>query len=240
MMCGSASVHVCVDAGYKEGEPLGHVRRRWPAHHLGAVLLASFANSPMAEKRLTGRRSTFPPVRPRGHLELRVIDAQPGGDGWIVPLAVTAALFDDREATETACRAVRRAHARSAERPNNSLYEVAARDGLTDPELRRAAVICVTTALDALPRLGAKNLVTDAATEFSWSAPCRGPLPRRRHAGHAGRHRPRPAQREERPMNRSTDATSTTAVGEVPTDAKTRRERGAPHARHGSANAPPC
>lgn len=114
MMCGSVSVHVCVDAGYKEGEPLGHVRRRWPAHHLGAVLLASFANSPMAEKRLTGRRSTFPPVRPRGHLELRVIDAQPGGDGWIVPLAVTAALFDDREATETACRAVRRAHARSA------------------------------------------------------------------------------------------------------------------------------
>ena len=27
----------------------------------------------------------FPPVRPRGHLEVRVIDAQPG-DGWIVPL----------------------------------------------------------------------------------------------------------------------------------------------------------
>ena len=26
----------------------------------------------------------FPPVRPRGHLELRMIDAQPG-DGWIVP-----------------------------------------------------------------------------------------------------------------------------------------------------------
>ena len=27
----------------------------------------------------------FPPVRPQGHLELRVIDAQPGDDGWIVP-----------------------------------------------------------------------------------------------------------------------------------------------------------
>ena len=33
----------------------------------------------------------FPPVRPRGHLELRVIDAQPG-DGWIVPTAVVSAL----------------------------------------------------------------------------------------------------------------------------------------------------
>ena len=31
----------------------------------------------------------FPPVRPRGHLELRVIDAQPG-DGWIVPTAVVS------------------------------------------------------------------------------------------------------------------------------------------------------
>lgn len=49
----------------------------------------------------------FPPVRPRGHLELRMIDAQPGDDGWIVPLAVTAALFDDPEATETAYRAVK-------------------------------------------------------------------------------------------------------------------------------------
>ncbi len=49
----------------------------------------------------------FPPVRPRGHLELRMIDAQPGDDGWIVPLAVTAALFDDPEAAERAYRAVK-------------------------------------------------------------------------------------------------------------------------------------
>ncbi|KOG85757.1 glutamate--cysteine ligase, partial [Streptomyces varsoviensis] len=49
----------------------------------------------------------FPPVRPRGHLELRMIDAQPGDDGWLVPLAVTAALFDDPVAAETAYRAVK-------------------------------------------------------------------------------------------------------------------------------------
>ena len=36
----------------------------------------------------------FPPVRPRGHMELRMIDAQPG-DGWIVPAAVVTALADD-------------------------------------------------------------------------------------------------------------------------------------------------
>ena len=34
-----------------------------------------------------------------------MIDAQPGDDGWIVPLAVAAALFDDPEAAETAYRA---------------------------------------------------------------------------------------------------------------------------------------
>ena len=34
----------------------------------------------------------FPPVRPRGHFELRMIDAQPG-DGWVVPLAVASALL---------------------------------------------------------------------------------------------------------------------------------------------------
>src|SRR5690348_13539795 len=58
MMCSSASVQVCVDAGCEEPGPLGHVRRWWLAHHLGAVLLASFENSPMAENKSTGGRST--------------------------------------------------------------------------------------------------------------------------------------------------------------------------------------
>ncbi len=35
------------------------------------------------------------------------MDAQPGEDGWTVPLAVTAALFDDPEAAETAYRTVK-------------------------------------------------------------------------------------------------------------------------------------
>ena len=46
----------------------------------------------------------FPPVRPRGHLELRMIDAQPG-DGWIVPVAVVAALTDDPVAADAAMAA---------------------------------------------------------------------------------------------------------------------------------------
>ncbi len=256
MMCASASVQVCVDAGYEEPGPLGHVRRWWLAHQLGAVLLAAFANSPLAGGRPTGWRSTrqlrwtqigtgraggppldtdprgtwtrhvldapvmcvrrdggpwdvpegltfrewirtraprpptredldyhlttlFPPVRPRGHLELRMIDAQPGDDGWIVPLAVTAALFDDPEATETAYRAVKPLSERTLglAAPHNPLYRDAARDALTDPELREAAVTCFTAALAALPRLGATAEVTDAVAAFLERHVLRGRCP---------------------------------------------------------------
>ncbi|MFD5304362.1 ergothioneine biosynthesis glutamate--cysteine ligase EgtA [Streptomyces rochei] len=256
MMCTSASVQVCLDAGHEEPGPLGHVRRWWLAHHLGAVLLAAFANSPLAGDRPTGWRSTrqlrwtqigtgraggppldsdpraawtrhvldspvmcvrreagpwevpedltfrewtrgrtprpptredldyhlttlFPPVRPRGHLELRMIDAQPGEDGWIVPLAVTAALFDDPEATETAYRAVKPLAERTLglPAPHNPLYQDAARLALTDPELREAATTCFTAALAALPRIGAAPAITEAVAGYLERYVLRGRCP---------------------------------------------------------------
>ncbi|MEU7057280.1 ergothioneine biosynthesis glutamate--cysteine ligase EgtA [Streptomyces sp. NPDC046197] len=245
MMCASASVQVCLDAGHEEPGPLGHGRRWWLAHQLGAVLVAAFANSPLVGRRPTGWLSTrqlvwmeigpgragapplngdpraawarhaldapvmcvrhedgpwdvprgltfrhwirsglprpptrddlayhlttlFPPVRPRGHLELRMIDAQPGDDGWIVPLAVTAALFDDPEAAEAAYRAVKPLAERALPlpAPHNPLWLEAARSGLADPELYDAAVTCFGAALEALPRLGATTEVTDAVAVF--------------------------------------------------------------------------
>lgn len=245
MMCASASVQVCLDAGHEEPGPLGLGRRWRLAHQLGAVLVAAFANSPLAGSEPTGWLSTrqllwtqigagragapppdtdpreawarhvldapvmcvrrdggpwdvpegltfrewtrsrvprpptredldyhittlFPPVRPRGHLELRMIDAQPGEDGWIVPLAVTTALFDDPEAAETAYRAVKPLSERalSLPAPHNPLWIDAARHGLGDPELHEAAVACFATALEALPRLGATTEVTDAVTAY--------------------------------------------------------------------------
>ena len=190
MMCGTASVQVCLDAGDDSDGPFGY-RWRWRLlHALGPVLVAAFANSPLRGGRPTGwassrqqvwarmdpgrtrpprldgdpraawaayaldaelmcvrdvhspdwsvprgltlrdwvrptgngraerrlRRPTvddlnyhlstlFPPVRPRGHFELRMIDAQPG-DGWIVPLAVCWALLSDAKAAEAALAAV--------------------------------------------------------------------------------------------------------------------------------------
>jgi glutamate--cysteine ligase len=197
MMCSTASVQVCVDAGQEQRGP-GGFRWRWHLlHALGPVLVATFANSPLRGGRPSGWKSTrqavwfrldpgrtrppanaepgwpgngtgdvddgdprdawvryvldaavmcvrrpgsprwtapsgltfrdwvrgaagprptaddltyhmstlFPPVRPRGHLELRVIDAQPG-DGWIVPTAVVSALLDDPAAAQAAMAAV--------------------------------------------------------------------------------------------------------------------------------------
>src|SRR5262249_9095537 len=68
--------------------------------------------------------SLSPPVRPRGFLELRMIDAQPGEDGWIVPLAVATALFDDPQAAETAYRTVKplAERALSLPAPHNPLW----------------------------------------------------------------------------------------------------------------------
>ncbi|MFD5568479.1 ergothioneine biosynthesis glutamate--cysteine ligase EgtA [Streptomyces cadmiisoli] len=256
MMCTSASVQVCLDAGYEVPGPLGHVRRWWLAHQLGAVLVAAFANSPLAGDEPTGWLSTrqlrwtqigpgragapvldvdprgawarhvldspvmcvrrdggpwdvpegltfrewtrsgsprpptqddldyhlttlFPPVRPRGHLELRMIDAQPGDDGWIVPLAVTTALFDDPEATETAYRAVKPLAERSLAlpAPHNPLWLDAARYGLADPELHEAAVVCFAAALDALPRLGATTEVINAVAAHQDRYVIRGRCP---------------------------------------------------------------
>lgn len=121
----------------------------------------------------------FPPIRPRGHLELRMIDAQPGEDGWIVPLAVTTALFDDQEASETVYRTVKSLAetAGSLPAPGNLLWRNAARYGLADPELRTAATACFATALEALPRIGATTAVQEAVAAFNDRYVLRGRCP---------------------------------------------------------------
>ena len=91
MMCTSASVQVCLDAGHEEPGPLGHGRRWRLAHQLGPVLVAAFANSPLGRAgppaggppgRRCGRRSTpgrarAPPLDgdPRAAWARHVLDA---------------------------------------------------------------------------------------------------------------------------------------------------------------------
>ena len=243
MMCGTASVQVCLDAGDDSGGQSDY-RSRWQLlHTIGPVLVAAFANSPLRAGRPTGWRSArqqvwanldpgrtrapgadgdpraawaayamdaavmcvrdpdsadwtappgltfrdwvrdggsgplraptaddldyhlstlFPPVRPHGHLELRMIDAQPG-DGWIVPAAVVTALVEDPVAADTAMCAAEPLWAARDGDP----WLRAARFGPADPELSRASRTCFEAARAALERAGTPAVIRQAVADFT-------------------------------------------------------------------------
>jgi glutamate--cysteine ligase len=71
----------------------------------------------------------FPPVRPRGYVEVRYLDAQPTAT-WHHPLLVLAALMSSRRVTERACELTEHCA---------GLWLTAARRGLEDRTLRTAA-----------------------------------------------------------------------------------------------------
>jgi ergothioneine biosynthesis glutamate--cysteine ligase EgtA len=247
MMCGTASVQVCVDAG-DEGEGQSGYRSRWQLlHTIGPVLVSAFANSPLRDGRPTGWRSArqqvwahldpgrtrapetdavraaevdprdawakyaldaevmcvrdpdssdwtapegltfrhwlrgptelrqpttddldyhlstlFPPVRPRGHLELRMIDAQ-SGDGWVVPAAVVSALAGDVAAGDVARDAAERVWAE----PDGDPWLRAARCGPADPGLSQAGKRCFEAAMTALSRAGTPETIVRAVEDFT-------------------------------------------------------------------------
>jgi glutamate--cysteine ligase len=112
----------------------------------------SFADWITGEVPLGGRRPTaedldyhlttlFPPVRLRGFLEIRYLDAAPE-PWWPALAAVTATLMDDPRAADLAAE---------ASAPVAGAWDTAARLGLADPALRRAATGCLAAALTAVP-----------------------------------------------------------------------------------------
>jgi glutamate--cysteine ligase len=114
----------------------------------------------------------FPPVRPQGHLELRMIDAQPG-DGWIVPLAVASALLGDERAGDAALAAVERLWAGLGPagewppgQPGGNPWPRAARLGPADPAIAEASRECFAAARSALDRMAAPAPVTAAVDDF--------------------------------------------------------------------------
>jgi glutamate--cysteine ligase len=84
----------------------------------------------------------FPQVRPKGYLEVRFIDAQPG-QWWSVPPAVIAVLLADSSAADDALAACA---------PVEGRWRDAARVGLDDAELCRAADRTLRIAAAALRR----------------------------------------------------------------------------------------
>lgn len=106
----------------------------------------------------------FPPVRPRGYLELRMVDGQAGED-WAVVVAVTAGLFGDDRAAEQAFVATERLRP-AADAPAGSSWLRAARDGLDDPDLAAAALDCFVASYGALARLNVSRDVRDRVATF--------------------------------------------------------------------------
>ena len=144
--------HVALPPGFtfadwiEHGHPLG-----WPTaddleYHLGTL---------------------FPPVRPRGWFELRMVDALPS-PWWRVAAAVTAVLVNDTEAA---------ARATAAAAGTASLWDDAARDALAHPTLAAAARACFAAAVDALPRVCADAATVDAVAEFVDRFVARGRCP---------------------------------------------------------------
>jgi glutamate--cysteine ligase len=296
MMCSTASVQVCVDAGLEDDGTSGYGFRWRLLHALGPVLVGAFANSPLRRGQPTGWKCTrqlvwsrldpgrtrppegaepraeprlaaspvptasgstdarehyvryamdadvlcvrqpdgqpwtvpagltfrdwlrgtdqpcppgfpgpsgptaddltyhlstlFPPVRPRGHLELRMIDAQPG-EGWIIPVAVVAALTDDAVAADAAMAAVEPVwyqpdpadplipapRAGPARPATTSPWLRAARLGLADPILAKAARECFEAADAALARLDAPPAVRNAVADYAERYVRRGRCP---------------------------------------------------------------
>lgn len=109
----------------------------------------------------------FPPVRPRGWLELRFIDAL-GDPWWRVPLLVAAALVCDPEAADVARRACA---------PAATLWAEGARHGLGHPVLGKAAAACFEAALGALDRIGADAPGREAVEDYTECYVARGRCP---------------------------------------------------------------
>jgi glutamate--cysteine ligase len=228
MMCSTASVQVNVGLGG------GALDRRWRlAHDLGPTLVATFANSPLADGRPTGWRSArmatwwsidrsrtapvegpagaflayalrahvlfvrrdadtfvpldrrlpfaawlehghelgfpslddltyhlttlFPPVRPKGWLELRYLDAVPD-PWWRVAATATAALLTDGDCAQRAA---------AAAAGTEGLWLEAARHGLAHPGLARSARLCFDAVLDALDRVGADPCSAALVADFA-------------------------------------------------------------------------
>ncbi len=109
----------------------------------------------------------FPPVRPHGHLEVRYVDGQPGRR-WALPPTVLVALLSEPDITDVA---------REACEPAQGRWVSAARHGLADRVLARAAGTVFGLACAQLPALGAPSWVTEDLIAMTEQQVLRGRCP---------------------------------------------------------------
>jgi glutamate--cysteine ligase len=111
----------------------------------------------------------FTPVRPRGYLEVRYLDAQPGGS-WATPVALLTALTADDDVVDAVAEATR---------PVADLWFEAARQGLAHPAIASAAHQVLALGVDALDSLAlpsslAAQVLTDLAQRRAALIPTNG------------------------------------------------------------------
>jgi len=148
-----------------------------PGHTLASWLDGGIDERPVTRDDLEYHLTTlFPPVRPRGWLELRMIDAQ-RGDGWLVPTLLAAVLLDDPEAARSAWNATEPLCAASSPFPPRAVWERAARLGMSAPELARAALACFEAAAPALVRADVPAPLREQVAAFAARYPARGRCP---------------------------------------------------------------
>ncbi|GAB7036638.1 ergothioneine biosynthesis glutamate--cysteine ligase EgtA [Catenuloplanes niger JCM 9533] len=98
----------------------------------------------------------FPPVRPRGYLEIRYLDAQPG-DEWIAPAAILTVLLDDAVLDR----------ARDLAAPARDRWQEAAREGLACPAIGAAATGLLDLACRNLDRTGLPAHLRDRVADIA-------------------------------------------------------------------------
>jgi ergothioneine biosynthesis glutamate--cysteine ligase EgtA len=118
----------------------------------------------------------FPPVRPRGWLELRMVDAQEG-DAWAVATALAASLLDDPVAADAAFAATEALCPDGRPLPSDGTWRRAARTGPADPEIGKAVRACFLAAESALARSAAPVALRTAVSAFAERYAERGRCP---------------------------------------------------------------
>ncbi|MFI5955139.1 ergothioneine biosynthesis glutamate--cysteine ligase EgtA [Cryptosporangium sp. NPDC051539] len=114
----------------------------------------------------------FPPVRAKGFLEIRYLDAQIGDD-WRVPPAVLWTLLTSRQTRDAALAAVE-----PLGPPDwPGAWARAARLGLTDPDLARAASALLAIAIEGADAAGLPRAVARQITGFAERYTFRGRTP---------------------------------------------------------------
>ncbi len=109
----------------------------------------------------------FPPVRARGAVELRYLDAQ-RGQHWRVLTAVVSTLMNDAGIADDVLAAVASVEGR---------WEDAARYGLADDDLAKSAQTCISLARDSLASSRDPSKVLRDIDEFIEVYPSRGRCP---------------------------------------------------------------